>query len=74
MKAFVHQISLSITTLFSFGGIMMKKEPLTITQKSTIFSSRWQAKQLLRQLRPEEAVKIYNEVVKEIKNVREKSH
>lgn len=52
----------------------MEKKPLTITQKSTIFSSRWQAKQLLRQLRPEEAVKIYNEVVKEIKNVREKSH
>lgn len=52
----------------------MKKEPLTVTQKSTILSLRWQAKQLLWQLRPEDAVKIYNEVVKEIKNVREKSH
>lgn len=52
----------------------MKKEPLTEAEKSTILSSRLQAKQLLRQLRPEEAVKIYNEVLKEIKNVREKSH
>lgn len=52
----------------------MKKEQLTTVEKSTILSLREQAKQLLRQLRPEEAVKIYNEVVKEIKNVREKSH
>nr|DAI63290.1 MAG TPA: hypothetical protein [Caudoviricetes sp.] len=41
----------------------------TKNQNNSIISIREKAKQLLRQLRPEDAVKIYNEVVKEKKNV-----
>jgi hypothetical protein len=49
-----------------FGGIEME---FTKNQNNSIISIREKAKQLLRQLRPEDAVKIYNEVVKEKKNV-----
>lgn len=42
----------------------------TKNQNNAIINLREKAKQLLRQLRPEDAVKIYNEVVKESQNVR----
>ncbi len=42
----------------------------TKNQNNAIISLRQKAKHLLRQLRPEDAVKIYNEVVKESQNVR----
>nr|DAW35485.1 MAG TPA: hypothetical protein [Caudoviricetes sp.] len=57
-----------ITTLFNFGGIKMRKEPLTITQKSTILSLREQAKQLLREIPLKDAIAICNEVIKETSN------
>lgn len=41
----------------------------TKNQNNAIISLREKAKKLLRQLRPEDAVKIYNEVAKERKNV-----
>lgn len=48
----------------------MKKEPLTITQKSTILSLREQAKQLLREIPLKDAIAIFNEVIKETSNAR----
>lgn len=46
----------------------MKKEPLKITQKSTILSLREQAKQLLREIPLKDAIAICNKVIKETSN------
>lgn len=46
----------------------MKKELLTKVEKSTIFSLREQAKQLMRELPLKDAIAICNKIIKETSN------
>lgn len=48
---------------------MMRREQLTKVEKSTIFSLREQARQLLLKLPPEVALEIYINIVRSEKNV-----
>jgi hypothetical protein len=50
---------------------MMKKEPLTKVEKSTILSLREQAKKLMRELPLKDAIAICNEVIKETSNAQQ---
>ena len=49
----------------------MQKEPLTKFEKSTIFSLREQARQLMRELPLKDAIAICNEVIKETSNAQQ---